>query len=300
MARVTKIIDGKAVAKQVNEATAKQVAELVAQGVQPGIAVIIVGEDPASQIYVRNKNRKATKLGMHSIVRQLPATTTQEELLAIIAEYNADDQIHGILVQSPLPKQINEPLITMAIDPQKDVDGFHPANVGKLVTNFPGHYPVANTPRGIMTMLKAYDVNPAGKTAVVIGRSTIVGKPMAALLTNANATVTVAHSRTRHLKDVAKTADILVVATGITHLISGEDIKPGATVIDVGMDRDENGKLTGDVDFDSAQGIAGLITPVPGGVGPMTIATLMQTTVELAKWSDRKWVTVNNIWQFPH
>lgn len=285
---LTKIIDGKAVAKKVNDQTAKAVTELVAQGVQPGIAVIIVGEDPASQIYVRNKNRKALKLGMHSVVRQLPVTTTQEELLAIIAEYNADRSIHGILVQSPLPKQINEPLITRAIDPKKDVDGFHPENVGKLITNYPGHYPVANTPRGIMTMLKEYNVELAGKTAVVIGRSTIVGKPMAALLTNANATVTLAHSRTRHLKAVAKTADILVVATGITHLISGADIKPGATVIDVGMDRDENGKLTGDVDFDSAQDVAGLITPVPGGVGPMTIATLMQTTVELAKWSDAK------------
>jgi len=283
---VTTIIDGKQVAKQVNQATQNEVAVLAAQGVQPGIAVIIVGADPASQIYVRNKNRKATKLGMHSVVRELPATTTQAELLSIIAEYNADNQIHGILVQSPLPKQINEPLITLAIDPQKDVDGFHPTNMGKLITNFPGNYPVANTPRGIMTLLRAYDVDPAGKTAVVIGRSTIVGKPMAALLTNANATVTIAHSRTKDLKALARTADILVVATGIAHLITGADIKPGATVIDVGMDRDENGKLVGDVDFDSAQGVAGLITPVPGGVGPMTIATLMQTTVELAKWSD--------------
>ena len=283
---MTTIIDGKQVAKQVNQATQTAVAELVAKGVQPGIAVIIVGSDPASQIYVRNKNRKATKLGMHSVVRELPATTTQAELLSIIAKYNADDQIHGILVQSPLPKQINEPLITMAIDPKKDVDGFHPTNMGKLITNFPGNYPVANTPRGIMTMLSTYGVDPAGKTAVVIGRSTIVGKPMAALLTNANATVTIAHSRTKDLKALARTADILVVATGIAHLITGEDIKPGATVIDVGMDRDANGKLVGDVDFDSAQGVAGLITPVPGGVGPMTIATLMQTTVELAKWSD--------------
>ncbi|ETY74522.1 bifunctional 5,10-methylenetetrahydrofolate dehydrogenase/5,10-methenyltetrahydrofolate cyclohydrolase [Lactiplantibacillus fabifermentans] len=283
---MTTIIDGKAVAKKVNAAIQIAVAQLVEQGVQPGIAVIIVGEDPASKIYVRNKNRKAEKLGMHSVVRQLPATTTQAELLAIIAEYNADKSIHGILVQSPLPEQINEPLITMAIDPKKDVDGFHPTNVGKLITNFPGKYPVANTPRGIMTMLHEYGINPAGKTAVVIGRSTIVGKPMAALLTNANATVTVAHSRTKHLKALAKTADILVVATGIPHLIDGNDIKLGATVIDVGMDRDENGKLVGDVDFDSAQEVAGFITPVPGGVGPMTIATLMQTTVELAKWSD--------------
>lgn len=283
---MTTLIDGKAVAKQVNQATQAEVAKLVEQGVQPGIVVIIVGADPASQIYVRNKNRKAEKLGMHSIVRELPVSTTQAELLSIIAEYNADPLIHGILVQSPLPKQINEPLVTMAIDPKKDVDGFHPTNVGKLVTAFPGNYPVANTPRGIMTMLAAYGIDPAGKTAVVIGRSTIVGKPMAALLTNANATVTIAHSRTTDLKAVARTADILVVATGIAHLISGADIKPGATVIDVGMDRDENGKLVGDVDFDSAQGIAGAITPVPGGVGPMTIATLMQTTVELAKWSD--------------
>lgn len=283
---MTTLIDGKAVAKKVNQATQVEVAKLVERGIQPGIVVIIVGADPASQIYVRNKNRKAEKLGMHSIVRELPETTTQAELLSIIAEYNVDPSIHGILVQSPLPKQINEPLITLAIDPKKDVDGFHPTNIGKLLTNFPGHYPVANTPRGIMTMLAAYDIDPAGKTAVVIGRSTIVGKPMAALLTNANATVTIAHSRTKDLKAVARTADILVVATGIAHLINGADLKPGATVIDVGMDRDANGKLVGDVDFDSAQGIAGAITPVPGGVGPMTIATLMQTTVELAKWSD--------------
>ncbi|MFB9770578.1 bifunctional 5,10-methylenetetrahydrofolate dehydrogenase/5,10-methenyltetrahydrofolate cyclohydrolase [Lactiplantibacillus modestisalitolerans] len=283
---MTEIIDGKAVAKKVNAVTAKAVDELKQRGVQPGIAVVIVGADPASQIYVRNKNRKAQALGMYSVVRELPASTTQAELLAVIAEYNADDRIHGILVQSPLPAQINEPLITMAIDPHKDVDGFHPTNVGKLLTNFPGNYPVANTPRGIMTMLAEYGVDPAGKTAVVIGRSTIVGKPMAALLTNANATVTIAHSRTQNLKALAKTADILVVATGIAHLITGADIKPGATVIDVGMDRDENGKLTGDVDFESARQVAGLITPVPGGVGPMTIATLMQTTVELAKWSD--------------
>ncbi|VDG19819.1 bifunctional 5,10-methylenetetrahydrofolate dehydrogenase/5,10-methenyltetrahydrofolate cyclohydrolase [Lactiplantibacillus mudanjiangensis] len=283
---MTTIIDGKAVAKKVNAATQTAVAELEQQGIKPGIAVIIVGEDPASQIYVRNKNRKATKLGMHSVVRQLPVTTTQAELLSIIAEYNSDASIHGILVQSPLPKQINEPLITMAIDPKKDVDGFHPTNMGKLITNFPGNYPVANTPRGIMTLLAEYGIDPAGKQAVVIGRSTIVGKPMAALLTNANATVTVAHSRTKDLKALARTADILVVATGIAHLITGADIKPGATVIDVGMDRDADGKLVGDVDFDSAQGVAGFITPVPGGVGPMTIATLMQTTVELAKWSD--------------
>lgn len=283
---MTTLIDGKAVAKKVNQATQVEVAKLVERGIQPGIVVIIVGADPASQIYVRNKNRKAEKLGMHSIVRELPDTTTQAELLSIIAEYNVDPSIHGILVQSPLPKQINEPLVTMAIDPKKDVDGFHPTNIGKLLTNYPGNYPVANTPRGIMTMLAAYDIDPAGKTAVVIGRSTIVGKPMAALLTNANATVTIAHSRTKDLKAVARTADILVVATGIAHLITGDDIKPGATVIDVGMDRDATGKLVGDVDFDTAQGIAGAITPVPGGVGPMTIATLMQTTVELAKWSD--------------
>jgi len=283
---VTTLIDGKAVAKKVNQATQVEVAKLVEQGIQPGIVVIIVGADPASQIYVRNKNRKAEKLGMHSIVRELPDTTTQAELLSILAEYNVDPSIHGILVQSPLPKQINEPLVTMAIDPKKDVDGFHPTNIGKLLTNYPGNYPVANTPRGIMTMLAAYDIDPAGKTAVVIGRSTIVGKPMAALLTNANATVTIAHSRTKELKAVARTADILVVATGIAHLITGDDIKPGATVIDVGMDRDAAGKLVGDVDFDAAQGVAGAITPVPGGVGPMTIATLMQTTVELAKWRD--------------
>ncbi|MCH5465039.1 bifunctional 5,10-methylenetetrahydrofolate dehydrogenase/5,10-methenyltetrahydrofolate cyclohydrolase [Levilactobacillus tujiorum] len=281
------IIDGKQIAKDLNTQTQQRVATLAQQGIVPGLAVIIVGDDPASAIYVRNKHRKAVKLGIKSVVRELPATISQAELLEIVQTYNHDDSIHGILVQSPLPVGLDEQAIVAAIDPAKDVDGFHPLNVGRLLANLPGHYPVSCTPRGIMTMLGTLNEHLRGKQAVVVGRSMIVGRPMAAMLLNADMTVTIAHVHTKHLSDLTRTADVLVVATGVTHLIKGNDIKRGAIVIDVGMDRDENGKLTGDVDFDAAVDRAGAITPVPGGVGPMTIATLMQQTVDLCEWSEQ-------------
>ncbi|WP_288529329.1 bifunctional 5,10-methylenetetrahydrofolate dehydrogenase/5,10-methenyltetrahydrofolate cyclohydrolase [uncultured Secundilactobacillus sp.] len=280
------LIDGKKLANELNEQTKQAVETLSAKGVQPGLAVIIVGEDPASQLYVRNKHRKAAQLGIHSVVKQLPADITQAELLAVVRQLNSDSSIHGILVQSPLPEPLDEHEVTRTISPEKDVDGFHPLNVGLLYTNMKLQYPVACTPKGIMTMLAAYDVPLSGKHAVVVGRSNIVGRPMTALLMQADATVTIANRHTENLKSLTRQADILVVATGVAHLIKAADVKPGATVIDVGMDRDENGKLTGDVDFEAVSQVAGKITPVPGGVGPMTIATLMQQTVELAKWSE--------------
>ncbi|MTV81085.1 bifunctional 5,10-methylenetetrahydrofolate dehydrogenase/5,10-methenyltetrahydrofolate cyclohydrolase [Secundilactobacillus folii] len=283
---MAEIIDGKQWAQQLNVQTKAKVDDLKARGISPKLVVIIVGGDEASQIYVRNKHRKADKIGILSEIKRLPADTSQEALLSVIDGYNRDSSIHAILVQSPLPKQIDEAAITRAISPAKDVDGFHPVNVGKLYTNAKLNFPVSCTPKGIMTLLRAENVELTGANAVVVGRSNIVGRPMAALLLNAGATVTVVHTQTKGMTDYTRQADILVVATGIAHLIKGSDIKPGATVIDVGMDHDANGKLTGDVDFDSAFSVAGKLTPVPGGVGPMTIATLMQQTVELAKWSE--------------
>lgn len=288
MTRVAELIDGKQLAKQINTKTKTEVAALKEIGITPKLVVVIVGGDAASEIYVRSKHRKAEQIGIISEIKALPETTTQAELLAVIETLNRDEQVHGILVQSPLPSQIDELAITRAIAPTKDVDGFHPENVGKLYTNAQLDFPVSCTPKGIMTMLEAYHVPVAGKHAVIVGRSNIVGRPMAALLLNASATVTVVHSKTADMMAYTRDADILVVATGIAHLIKAADVKPGATVIDVGMDRDENGKLTGDVDFDGVKEVAGLITPVPGGVGPMTIATLMQQTVELAKWSETR------------
>lgn len=285
------IIDGKALSNQLDVNMKQEVADLNATGLYPTLVVIIVGNDPASQIYVRNKHRKAVKLGIRSIIERKPADMTQADLLALIAKYNADDQVHGILVQLPLPKQIDETAVIRAIDVKKDVDGFSPENVGKLFANSHEHYPVSCTPKGIMTMLDHYNVNPEGKHAVIVGDSNIVGRPMGALLLNAGATVTYTHILTQDLSSFTRTADILVVATGVAHLINAGDIKPGATVIDVGMDRDENGKLVGDVDYDNAVKVAGNITPVPGGVGPMTITTLMQQTIELAKVANRRALT---------
>ncbi|WP_143462044.1 bifunctional 5,10-methylenetetrahydrofolate dehydrogenase/5,10-methenyltetrahydrofolate cyclohydrolase [Levilactobacillus enshiensis] len=284
---MTTIIDGKQLAKEVNARTKDRVAALTERGVTPGLVVIIVGNDPASAIYVRNKHKKATQLGINSIVRELPATVSQAELIAVVRTYNADPTIHGILVQSPLPVGLDEQAIVATIDPAKDVDGFHPVNVGRLFANLPGKYPVSCTPRGIMTMLDSLHLHLRGKRAVVVGRSRIVGRPMAAMLINADMTVSVAHVYTKKLSELTREADVLVVATGVTHLIKRNDVKPGAVVIDVGMDRDENGKLTGDVDFDGVVDRAGAITPVPGGVGPMTIATLMQQTVDLCEWSEQ-------------
>lgn len=283
---MTTIIDGKQLAKQVNAETKERVAQLSQRGIVPGLAVIMVGEDPASAIYVRNKHRKATQLGIKSVVRDLPATITQAELLAVVQGYNQDPSIYGILVQSPLPAGLDERGIVAAIDPAKDVDGFHPLNVGKIFANLPGNYPVSCTPRGIMTMLKSLNVPLKGKHAVVVGRSMIVGRPMGALLLNADMSMTITHQYSENLSDITKTADVLVVATGVAHLIKAADVKPGAIVIDVGMDRDENGKLTGDVDFDGVFDKVSAISPVPGGVGPMTIATLMQQTVDLCEWSE--------------
>ncbi|MFC6208000.1 bifunctional methylenetetrahydrofolate dehydrogenase/methenyltetrahydrofolate cyclohydrolase FolD [Levilactobacillus tongjiangensis] len=283
---MTTIIDGKQLAKEVNAKTKERVSALKERGRVPGLVVIIVGDDPASAIYVRNKHRKATQLGINSIVRELPATVSQEELLAIVETYNVDPSVHGILVQSPLPVGLDEQAIVAAIDPAKDVDGFHPLNVGRLFANLPGNHPVSCTPRGIMTMLHSLPVHLRGKHAVVVGRSMIVGRPMAAMLLNADMTVSVAHIYTKNLSELTRTADVLVVATGVAHLIKEKDVKPGAIVIDVGMDRDENGKLTGDVDFDGVAEKTAAITPVPGGVGPMTIATLMEQTVDLCEWSE--------------
>lgn len=279
------IIDGKNLAQKINAQTQDQVAALVDQNIQPGIAVILVGDDPASKMYTRNKQRKAEKLGMKSILESFPRDTAQQVILNAIKRLNHDDSIHAILVQAPLPPQIDATTITSAITPAKDVDGFHPQNLGRLFANQSGNYPVACTPKGIMTMLAAYDIQPAGQHAVIVGRSILVGKPMAALLMNANATVSVAGKHTTDLASLTKQADILISATGVGHLIKPEFVKAGATVIDVGINHDQNGKLIGDVDFDAVAKIAGAITPVPGGVGPMTIATLMQQTVELAKWS---------------
>ncbi|QBO36751.1 bifunctional methylenetetrahydrofolate dehydrogenase/methenyltetrahydrofolate cyclohydrolase [Periweissella cryptocerci] len=275
-------IDGKAIATKVKAEVAVEVEKLMDLGVTPGLAVVLVGEDPASQIYVRNKQRAAEKLGIDSQTINMPADTTEATLLAKIAELNADPAIDAILVQSPVPAQINESRIQEAILPSKDVDGFHAYNIGALFANKHQYYPVANTPRGIMTLLAEYDIDVAGKQALVIGRSILVGRPMMAMLNNANATVTLAHRFTQNLDDLLATADIVVVAVGIPNFVQPDNLKKGAVVIDVGINRMDDGSLVGDVAEDVHEQTS-YITPVPGGVGPMTIATLMQTTVELAK-----------------
>lgn len=278
---MTTILDGKQTANALMADLTTEVAALKTRGIIPGLAVVLVGDDPASAIYVRNKQRRAEQLGINSVMRRLPASTTQAEVLAVVAELNHDDSIDGILVQLPLPPQVDPDAVIAAIDPAKDVDGFHVANVGRLWENNPGV--VASTPYGIMALLRHYDIDVAGKRAVIIGRSNIVGRPMAALLLNADATVTMTHSKTPDLFAVTREADILVVAIGRAQFVTAEAVKPGAVVIDVGMDRNAEGKLVGDVDFDEVAKVASAITPVPGGVGPMTIAALMIQTVELAK-----------------
>ncbi len=278
---MAQIIDGKALAQKMQKKLAEKVARLKAEkGIVPGLVVILVGENPASQVYVRNKERSALAAGFKSQVVRLPESTSQEELLDVIAIYNADTSFHGILVQLPLPDHINEEDVLLAIDPNKDVDGFHPMNMGRLWSGHPVMVPC--TPAGIMEMFKDYHIDLEGKHAVVIGRSNIVGKPMAQLLLNKNATVTLTHSRTHHLAEVAKKADILVVAIGRGHFVTKDFVKEGAVVIDVGMNRDENGKLIGDVKYDEVAELASYITPVPGGVGPMTITMLMEQTYESA------------------
>lgn len=275
------ILDGKALAAEIRSEVKTQVAALAEKGVSTALAVILVGDDSASQVYVRNKIKACADTGIRSLEFRMPAETTQQQLLAKIAELNADENVDGILVQLPLPKQINADAVISAIAPAKDVDGFHVANAGALVTGKQGFVPC--TPFGVMRLIEKSGVNPRGKSAVIIGRSNIVGKPMALLLLAADATVTVAHSRTPDLSAVTRNADILVAAVGRAKLIKADMVKPGAVVIDVGMNRDETGKLCGDVDFAEVKEIAGSITPVPGGVGPMTIAMLMQNTVLAAQ-----------------
>ncbi|MDG4499003.1 bifunctional methylenetetrahydrofolate dehydrogenase/methenyltetrahydrofolate cyclohydrolase [Streptococcus suis] len=280
------VIDGKALAAKMQAALAEKTAQLKAEkGLIPGLVVILVGENPASQVYVRNKERSALAAGFKSEVVRVPDTISEKELLALIERYNQDSEWHGILVQLPLPVHISEEKVLLAIDPDKDVDGFHPTNMGKFWSGHPVMIP--STPAGIMEMFKEYQIELEGKTAVVIGRSNIVGKPMAQLLLDANATVTIAHSRTKNLPELARQADILVVAIGRGHFVTKEFVKPGAVVIDVGMNRDANGKLIGDVQYDEVAEVAGYITPVPGGVGPMTITMLMEQTYEACVRSEK-------------
>lgn len=275
-----RIIDGKSIAKELRESLAPRVAALKEQGITPGLTVIVVGDDPASAIYVRNKERACVKLGMNSQVLRFPAETTQEEILNTVRLLNQDDCVHGILVQLPLPRYIDEQAVLRTIDPDKDVDGFHAMNAGRLMNGEPGF--VACTPKGVMRLLEVSGVELDGKNAVVVGRSNIVGKPMALLLLQKNCTVTIAHSHTKDLAAVTRSADILVVAVGRAGFITGDMIKPGAAVMDVGINR-VDGKVVGDVDFESAKEVASCITPVPGGVGAMTIAMLMENTVEAAE-----------------
>ena len=276
------IIDGKAISAQIRAEIKQETEEFKkACGIVPGLAVIIVGEDPASQVYVRNKKKGCEEVGFYSEVHELPAETTEEQLLALIDKLNNDTKIDGILVQLPLPKHLDEKAVINAIRADKDVDAFHPINTGKIMIGDYDFLPC--TPAGVMRLLKETGVNVSGKKCVVIGRSNIVGKPQAMLLLQQNGTVTICHSRTADLKKECLEADILVVAIGKAKFITGEYVKPGAVVIDVGMDRDENGKLCGDVDFESAEKVASAITPVPGGVGPMTIAMLLTNTLKAAR-----------------
>lgn len=280
---MARILSGKEFAARIKEDAARSVAELKAAGVLPRLAVIIVGSDPASEVYVRNKQRTCEELGIRSDHIALPAETTKEELLACIEELNVDPEVHGILVQLPLPAQIaeDEEEILSHIDPRKDVDGFHPVNVGHLVLGAPGLRPC--TPAGCIRMLDYAGIPIEGAHAVIIGRSNIVGKPMAHLLLERNATVTICHSRTQNLAAIARTADILVAAVGRPRFVTADMVKEGATVIDVGINRIAPKKLVGDVDFDAAAAVAGAITPVPGGVGLLTVAMLMENVVQAAK-----------------
>ncbi|MEK4994155.1 bifunctional methylenetetrahydrofolate dehydrogenase/methenyltetrahydrofolate cyclohydrolase FolD [Paenibacillus sp. FSL H7-0918] len=275
------IISGKQVSEEIRISIAQEVAELAKRGVKPGLAVILVGEDPGSQVYVRNKEKSCISLGFHSEVHKLHESTSQEELLALVAELNGRDDIDGILVQLPLPKHIEEKAVIDAISVEKDVDGFHPVNVGNLVIGADSLLPC--TPAGVIELIKRTGTGMAGKHAVVIGRSNIVGKPVSLLLQRENATVTMCHSRTANMQEISRQADILVVAIGRANFIDASYVKPGAVVIDVGMNRLDNGKLAGDVDYESAKEVAGYITPVPGGVGPMTITMLMSNTLIAAK-----------------
>ena len=276
------LIDGKALAMSLREGIAKEVSSLQTHsGVQPGLAAVLVGDDPASAVYVRNKKIACEKAGLYPQEHRMSASTTQEDLLTLIQQLNADPKIHGILVQLPLPPHIESRAILQAVSPEKDVDGFHPVNVGRLVEGNPVFAPC--TPKGVIHMIDSTGLDISGKRAVVIGRSNIVGKPVAMLLLHRHATVTICHSRTKDLPSVVKEADIVIAAIGKPLFVTSDMIKEGAVVIDVGINRLDNGKLVGDVDFDRVKDRAGWITPVPGGVGPMTIAMLLQNTLESAK-----------------
>lgn len=277
---MAKILSGKTVSQRIKDELKKEVAELKEKNINPGLAVIIVGDDPASRVYVNNKKKACDEIGIYSEEYALPEETSEEELLALIRKLNGKKEINGILVQLPVPKQINEERIINAIDPKKDVDAFHPVNVGKImVGNFDF---VPCTPAGVMELIDESGIDVAGKECVVVGRSNIVGKPQAMLLLHKNGTVTICHSKTKNLKEKTKQADILIAAVGKPNFITGDMIKEGAVVIDVGINRIAEKKLVGDVDFESAEKVAGAITPVPGGVGPMTIAMLMKNTVKAA------------------
>lgn len=270
------LINGKEIAGKVTEKVKERVDNLKAKGITPGLAVVLVGSDPASQTYVNSKTRTCERLGMYSVMIELEETISEEELLNSVEKLNQDEKIHGILVQLPLPKQINEDCVIAAISPLKDVDGFHPVSVGKMMIGQPTF--LSCTPFGVMKLLEYSDIEIEGKHAVVIGRSNIVGKPMGQLLLQKNATVTYCHSKTKNLHNHTKQADILIVATGQPKMIDSSYLKEGVVVIDVGIHRNEDNKLCGDVDFASAKEVASKITPVPGGVGPMTIAMLMENT----------------------
>ena len=276
---MAKILDGKLMAEDLTKDQTRRVAELAAKGVIPGLAVVLVGEDPASQIYVRNKGIACETVGMHSKTIRLPQSASQDEVIAAVDELNADDSIHGILVQLPLPGHLDGAAVLARILPQKDVDGFHISNAGKLFSGQSGVVPC--TPKGIIHMLKQGGVDLAGKDAVVIGRSNIVGKPAAMLLLNENCTVTICHSRTQNLKEHCRRADILVAAIGKPRFVTADMVKPGAAVVDVGINR-VDGKVVGDVDYEAVSEVAGYITPVPGGVGKLTISMLIENTLEAA------------------
>ncbi len=280
-----KLIDGKEIAKELKAEMTEEVKQLQKEkNITPGLAVVIVGEDPASQVYVRNKEKSCAEVGIYSEKHALPVDTKEKELIALVSKLNEDSKIHGILVQLPLPEQIDEKEVLYAIDPDKDVDGFHPVNVGRLMIGEPLFPPC--TPNGIMELLRRTEIGIEGKRAVVVGRSNIVGKPVALMLLKENATVTVCHSRTRDLSQVAASGDILVAAVGKPKMVTANMVKTGAVVIDVGVNRLE-GKLVGDVDFDAAKEKAGWITPVPGGVGPMTITMLLKNTVKAASLAQK-------------
>ena len=278
-------IDGKAIAVACRADIRNRVENLKQQGIIPGLAVIIVGEDSASKVYVANKHKACADVGIESFQYALPAETTQDELLALVEKLNTDNRVNGILVQLPLPKHIDETVIIHAIEPSKDVDAFHPANVGKIMIGDYDFLPC--TPAGVMTLLDKTGIEIAGKHCVIIGRSNIVGKPQAMLMLHRNATVTICHSKTKNLNEITRQADILVAAVGRAKFVKADMVKNGVVIIDVGINRDENGKLCGDVDFDDVEKLASYITPVPGGVGPMTITTLLENTLRAAQLQNK-------------